>query len=168
VRQFKDGLNGFILNLQKEPTATEIIGDLQKVLSRKNWGEIVFCGFGEPLERLDVVLEVTEWIKRNHQIPVRVNTNGQGCLLNKGRDVVTELKAAGVDKVNVSLNAPDKQTYIKICNPAFDNAYEAVLEFIKKAKNVMETEATAVHLPDLDMTKVKEQAKAMGVKFRVR
>ena len=168
VRQFKDGLNGFYLNLQKEPTAKEVIRELEKVLSQKNWDEIIFCGFGEPLERLDVVLEVTKWIKKNHQIPVRVNTNGQGYLLNKGRDLITELKAAGVDKVNVSLNAPDKQTYNKICKPAFDDAYEAVLEFIEKAKNVMETEATAVYVSKVDLRPVEELAKAMGVKFRIR
>ncbi|MCW4022806.1 MAG: TatD family nuclease-associated radical SAM protein [Candidatus Bathyarchaeota archaeon] len=168
VRQFKDGLNGFYLNLQKEPTPKEIIEDLKKVLPRKNWIEIVFCGFGEPLERLDVVLEVTRWIKRNQQIPVRVNTNGQGYLLNNGREVITELKTAGVDRVNVSLNAQDKQTYNKICKPEFDDAYESVLEFIEKAKNVMETEVTAVSVPEVNMKKVKEQAQTMGVNFRVR
>lgn len=168
VREFKDGLNGFYLKLQKEPTATEIIEVLRKVLPRKNWDEIVFCGFGEPLERLDLVLEVTKWIKKKGQTPVRVNTNGQGYLLNKGRDVVNELNYAGVDKVNVSLNAQDKQTYNRICKPVFDDAYESVLRFIEKAKKVMETEATAVSVPEVEMKKVKELAEKMGVKFRVR
>jgi len=169
VRQFKDGLNEFILNLQKEPSATEVTEELAKVLPRKNWDEVVFCGFGEPLQRLDVVLKVTKWIKKNHPTTtVRVNTNGQGYLLNKGRDVISELKAAGVDKVNVSLNAQDKQTYNKICKPVFDDAYESILEFIEKAKKVMETEATAVTVPEVDLAKVKELAKTMGVKFRAR
>ncbi len=169
VRQFKDGLNGFLLNLKKEPTATEVIEELAKVLPRKNWEEIVFCGFGEPLERLDVVLEVTAWIKNNYPTTtVRVNTNGQGYLLNKGRDVIAELKAAGVDKVNVSLNAQDKQTYNKICKPVFDDAYESILKFIEKAKNSLDTEATAVNVPEVDLTKIKELAKTMGIKFRSR
>ncbi|WNZ28850.1 MAG: radical SAM protein [Candidatus Bathyarchaeota archaeon] len=168
VRKFKDGLDGFKLKLQKEPTAKEIIEELQKVLPTKNWDELVFCGFGEPLERLDLVLEVTKWIKMNQPTIVRVNTNGQGYLLNKGRDVVAELKAAGVDKINVSLNAPDEQTYNLICKPVLDGAYESVLEFIKKAKHVMETEATAVTVPELEVTKVKELAQKIGVKFRAR
>lgn len=169
VRQFKDGLNGFILNLQKEPSANEVTEQLAKVLPRKKWDEVVFCGFGEPLQRLDVVLKVTKWIKKNNPTTtVRVNTNGQGYLLNKGRDVVSELKVAGVDKVNVSLNAQDKQTYNKICKPVFDDAYESILEFIEKAKKVMETEATAVTVPEVDLAKVKELAKTMGVKFRAR
>jgi len=169
VRQFKDGLNGFVLNLQKEPSANEVTEQLAKILPRKNWDEVVFCGFGEPLQRLDVVLKVTKWIKKNNPTTtVRVNTNGQGYLLNKGRDVVSELKVAGVDKVNVSLNAQDKQTYNKICKPVFDDAYESILEFIEKAKKVMETEATAVTVPEVDLAKVKELAKTMGVKFRAR
>ena len=168
VREFKDGLGGFNLKLQKEPTANQIIEELEKILPTKNWDEIVFCGFGEPLERLDLVLDVTKWIKKNHPTTVRVNTNGHGYLLNKGRDVVSELNSAGVDKVNVSLNAQDKQTYNKICKPIFEEAYESVLEFIKKAKKVMETEATAVSVPEVDVTKVKELAKTLGVKFRAR
>lgn len=168
VREFKDGLNGFNLKLQKEPTTDQIIEELQNVLPRKNWDEIVFCGFGEPLERLDLVLMVTKWIKKNYQTTVRVNTNGHGYLLNKGRDVVSELVAAGVDKVNVSLNAQDKQTYNKICKPIFEEAYESVLDFIKKSKNVMETEATAVSVPEVDMKQIKELTKRLGVKFRKR
>jgi len=168
VREFKDGLNGFNLKLKKEPTTDQIIEELQNVLPRKNWDEIVFCGFGEPLERLDLVLMVTKWIKKNYQTTVRVNTNGHGYLLNKGRDVVSELVAAGVDKVNVSLNAQDKQTYNKICKPIFKEAYESVLDFIKKSKNVMETEATAVSVPEVDMKQIKELTKRLGVKFRKR
>ena len=169
VRQFKNGLNGFILNLQQVLAAPEVIEELAKVLPRKNWEETVFCGFGEPLERLDVVLEVTAWIKKNYPtITVRVNTNGQGYLLNKGRDVISELKTVGVDKLNVSLNAQDKQTYNKICKPVFNDAYESILKFVEKAKNSLETEATAVSVPEVDMTKVKELAKIMGVKFRTR
>ena len=76
----------------------------------KSWDEAVFCGFGEPTERLDVLLEVAQWIKQHYGRPlkIRVNTNGHGYVLNRGRDVAAELKAAGVDKVSVSLNAGDE------------------------------------------------------------
>ncbi len=57
---------------------------------------------------------------------IRVNTNGHGYVLNQGRDVAAELKAAGVDKVSVSLNAGDRETYNEICKPNFADAYEAV------------------------------------------
>jgi len=168
-RKFKKGIREFNLKLEKEPTLEEVIEELRKVINRKNWSEIVFCGFGEPLERLDIVLEVTRWVKKHHWKTVRIDTNGQGYLLNKGRDVVRELKEAGVDKVSVSLNAHDNETYNQICKPVFEDAYENVIEFIKKAKEEsLETEATAVRIPEVDLAKVKELAERIGIKFSVR
>jgi len=168
-RKFKNGIREFNLKLEKEPTSEEVIEELRKVINRKSWSEVVFCGFGEPLERLNLVLEVTRWIKKHYWKVVRVDTNGQGYLLNKGRDVVQELKEAGVDKVSVSLNAYDKATYNQICKPVFEDAYENVLEFIKKAKEEgLETEATAVTIPEVNLAKVKELAENMGIKFSVR
>jgi cyclic pyranopterin phosphate synthase len=169
LKKFKKGIREFNLKLEKEPTTEEVIKQLQQVINRKNWNEAVFCGFGEPLERLDLILEVTRWIKKRHWKTVRVDTNGQGYLLNKERDVVRELKEAGVDKVSVSLNAHNKETYNQICKPIFKDAYEHVLEFIKKAKQEgLETEATAVTIPEIEITKVKELAEKMGVKFSAR
>jgi cyclic pyranopterin phosphate synthase len=168
-RRYKKGIREFNLKLEKEPTTEEVIEELQKLINRKNWSEVVFCGFGEPLERLDLVLEVTRWIKKHYWKTVRVDTNGQGYLLNRGRDVARELKEAGVDKVSVSLNAHDKETYNQVCKPVFRDAYENVLEFIKKAKEEgLETEATAVTIPEVDLAKVKELAENMGVKFSAR
>jgi TatD DNase family protein len=168
-RRYKNGINEFKLKLEQEPTTEEVIEELQKELNKNNWNEIVFCGFGEPLERLDVVLEVTRWIKKCSFKPVRVDTNGQGYLLNKGRDVVKELKAAGVEKVNVSLNAHNKETYNDVCKPAFEDAYENVLEFIRMAKETgLETEATVVTIAEIEVSRVKEVAEKIGVKFSVR
>ena len=168
-RKYKKGIQDFNLRLEKEPTTEGIIEEILKVINRRNWNEIVFCGFGEPLEKLDVVLEVTKWIKKNYWNLVRVDTNGQGYLLNKGRDVVRELKEARVDKFNISLNAQNKKTYNQICKPAFEYAYESVLEFIKNAKKAgIETVITAVSIPEIDISKIKEQAKRMGVKFSIR
>jgi cyclic pyranopterin phosphate synthase len=169
LRRFKKGIREFNLKLEKEPTREDVIEELGKVINRKNWGEVVFCGFGEPLERLDLVLEVTRWVKKHFWKIVRVDTNGQGYLLNKGRDVVRELKEAGVDKVSVSLNAHDKEAYDQVCKPIFEDAYENILKFIKRAKDEgLDTEATAVTIPEVDLEKVKELAKNMGVKFSLR
>ncbi|PVX26441.1 MAG: metallo cofactor biosynthesis protein [Candidatus Bathyarchaeum sp.] len=168
-RKFKNGIKEFNLKLEHEPTTKEVMEELQKNINKKNWNEIVFCGFGEPLERLDLVLEVTKRIKKQYWKTVRVDTNGQAYLLNKGRNVVQELKDAGVDKISVSLNAPDKETYNQICKPIFEDAYENVIEFIKKAnKEGLQIEATAVTIPEVEITKVKELAERIGVKFAVR
>jgi len=170
LRNFCNGVGGFNLKLEKEPDVSEIIAELGNVINRRDWREIVFCGFGEPLMRLDCVLEVSRWIRRNYGkiVTLRVDTNGQALLINKGRNVIEELKMAGVDKVSVSLNAHDKETYNQICKPIFENAFESVIEFVEEAKELLEVEITAVRIPEVDIQKMGEIAKQMGVKFRVR
>jgi TatD family-associated radical SAM protein len=136
----------------------------------RSWDEVVFCGFGEPTQRLDVLLNVTKWIRNQYRRPlkIRLNTNGQGYLLNRGRDVTAELKAAGVDKVSVSLNAGDGETYKEICKPTFVDAYEAVIDFINRAKSTLETEVTAVRLPEVNTANVQAIVNMLGTNFRIR
>jgi len=168
-RKFKDGIQKFNLKLEKDPTAEDVMEELRKIIHRKNWREVVFCGFGEPMERLNLVLDVTRKVKKQYWKTVRVDTNGQGYLLNKGIDVVRELASAGVDKVSVSLNAHNRETYNQICKPMFENAYKTVLQFIIKAKKEgLETEATAVTIPEIEIAKVKKLAERIGVKFTER
>jgi TatD family-associated radical SAM protein len=170
IRNFRNGVGGFNLKLSKEPSAAQVISELEEIINKRNWNEAVFCGFGEPTERLDCLLEVTRWIRRHYGKPlvVRVNTNGHGYVLNANRDVAGELKAAGVDKVSVSLNAHDEETYNEVCKPVFAGAYATVLEFIEKAKEKLDVEVTAVTAPEVDLHKVEDLAKKMGVKFRLR
>jgi len=170
IRNFKDDVGGFKLKLDKEPSASEVISELQKVINLKNWEEIVFCGFGEPLEKLDCLLDVCRWIRKYYgkTVHVRIDTNGQGILFNEDRGVIKELKEAGVDKISVSLNAHDKATYNQICKPKFENAFESVLEFIEKANEAFDVEITAVTVPEIDIAKIADTAKKMGVRFRIR
>jgi cyclic pyranopterin phosphate synthase len=123
-----------------------------------------------PWKGWDCVLEVSRWIKQHYGkiVTIRVDTNGQAFLLNKGRNVVEELKMAGVDKVSISLNAHNEETYNQVCRPVFENAFESVLDFIKKARELLDVEVTAVRIPEVDISKAGEIAKGLGVKFRVR
>jgi cyclic pyranopterin phosphate synthase len=170
LKRYKRGVGGFNLKLTHEPTAKEIIIELAEVLHMRNWEELVFCGFGEPTERLDVLLEVTRWVKHNYRRPlkIRLDTNGHGYILNRGRDVAAELKVTGVEKISVSLNAGNKETYIDICKPIFPDAYETILDFVRRAKLVLEVEVTAVRLPEVDLVKVQAVADSLGVAFKVR
>ncbi|HJW65175.1 MAG TPA: TatD family nuclease-associated radical SAM protein [Candidatus Bathyarchaeia archaeon] len=169
-RNFKRGVGDFTLKLSEEPSFEQIAFELDEAMKRKRWKEMVFCGFGEPTERLDLLLMLARCIKWRYdeQVAIRVNTNGHGYALNAGRDVIGELKAAGIDKVSVSLNAGDEETYNEVCKPAYAGAYKAVLEFIKKAKASLDVEVTAVTTPEVDLHKVENLAKQMGVKFRLR
>ncbi len=170
IRKFRNGVGGFNLKLQKEPTSKEIVSQLQELINKRIWNETVFCGFGEPLERLDCVLEVARWIKKYYGKPLklRVDTNGHGYLLNKGREVLEELENAGINKISVSLNANSKESYNQVCSPKFENAFEHVLEFVKKAKEHFEVEVTAVAIPEVDPTTIEKIAQELGVKFRIR
>ncbi len=170
VRNFKSGVADFNLKLEEEPTVATVVSELEQALYRENWKEIVFCGFGEPTARLDCLLEVARWIRQHYSksVVIRVNTNGHGAVLNKGRNVAKELKAAGVNKVSVSLNAGDEETYNEVCKPEFAGAYAATLEFIRNAKEELETEVTAVTTPEIDLQKARDAAKELGVKFRLR
>ena len=167
-RNFTDGVWGFNLKLQREPSENEIIRSLAEHINRRFWREVVFCGLGEPTMRLNCVLEVAKWVHRNHAIPLRLETNGQAYLLNPNREVVTELVDAHIERVNVSLNAPNKELYNLICRPIFSNAYESVIDFIKKAKEKMEVEVTAVSVPQVNIEEVETLAEELGVKFRLR
>ena len=169
-RNFKQGVGGFNLKLREEPALAEVVKELEAALVLRHWKEIVFCGFGEPTARLDVLLEVTRWI-RNHvgAVIVRVDTNGHGYRLNNGRDVARELKMAGVDKVSVSLNGWDEETYGANCRPEFEGAFEIVKDFAKKAVEAdLQVEISAVRMPEVDIEKVQEIAKSLNVPLRIR
>jgi cyclic pyranopterin phosphate synthase len=170
IRKYKRGVGGFNLKLKEEPTVKEIKTELSEVLHLRNWDELVFCGFGEPTERLDALLEVAKWVRQYYGRPLkmRVDTNGHGYLLNPGRDVAAEMKNAGIEKVSVSLNAETKEKYMEICKPNFPEAYEALLDFICRTKKLLEVEATAVRLPEVNLAKVQAVANNLGVKFKVR
>ena len=111
LKRYKQGVAGFNLKLIAEPTIEEITSELSEVLHISIWDGLVFCGFGEPTMRLDVLLSVARWVRQHYGRPlqIRLDTNGLGYLLSPGRDVAGELKFAGVNRVSVSLNAGDKE-----------------------------------------------------------
>jgi TatD family-associated radical SAM protein len=169
-RNFKAGVAGFTLKLAEEPSFEQVVIELEKAMHRRAWREVVFCGFGEPTERLDFLLEVTKWIRQhlNKSIAIRVNTNGHGYILNPSRDVVEEFVDVGIKKVSVSLNAGNEAVYNEICKPAFHGAFTAVLEFIKRSKGRLDTEVTAVTAPEVYLHEVEDLTRELGVRFRLR
>lgn len=156
-------VKGHNLRLEKEPSALQII---KAIHSPGAYKEIVFCGIGEPLLRLDVVKKVSEWVKKNGG-RVRINTNGQGNLIH-GKDILPELRGI-VDSISVSLDAENAKKYEKICKPAVKGAFEGVLSFIREAAKVIpDVKATVVRIPGVNIEKCREIAKGLGVELRVR
>ena len=118
--------------LEREPSYDEVIAEFEK-FNMDEYEEVVFCGFGEPTERLDALVEIAGVLKeRGHT--VRLNTNGQGNLIN-GRDITTDL-AMCVDKVNVSLNAPTAEAYQAVCRSIYgESAFSALISFAKRCRD---------------------------------
>ena len=77
--------------------AVETYGGLQ------DFREFIWCGFGEPTFRLDLMLEAAPWL-RSRGARIRLNTNGHACMIH-GRDVLPDLSTA-VDAISISMNAP--------------------------------------------------------------
>jgi len=150
--------------LKKEPTTDEVI---KAIGDPKKYKEIVFCGYGEPLMRLDAVKEISKWIKENGG-KVRIDTNGHGNLINK-RNILPELKGL-IDSISISLDAQDAKTYEKICHPDFGEAsFDAIIGFTKEAKaSIPEVELTVVGIPEIDVKAAKKLADDLGIPFRVR
>ncbi|WP_353683290.1 TatD family hydrolase [Thermodesulfovibrio sp. 3907-1M] len=163
VRFHTDYVKGHNLRLEKEPSANELI---EAIGDPKDYKEIVFCGYGEPFLRLSLIKEVAKWIKE-HGGRVRINTNGQGNLIHERR-ILPEL-AGLIDSISISLNAQDRETYNKICNPSNPDAYDAVIEFIKEAKEfVPDVQVTVVDVKEVDIKKCEEIANSLGVRFKIR
>lgn len=169
VRNFSDGVYGYDLRLSEEPSKEEIIDALGKIDLTK-YREIVFTGFGEPTLRLETVLAVTGWLKaRPEGLKVRLDTNGHASLIWPERDVIFELKTAGIDSISVSLNAESEDTYNKLCQPVHENAYQAVLAFISEARKAgIHVRATVVEYPGIDVEKCRKLAEDLGAAFHVR
>ena len=156
-------IKGHNLRLEKEPSALQVI---KAIKDPKAYKEIVFCGIGEPLLRLDIVKKVSKWIKENGG-KVRINTNGQGNLIH-GKNILPELQGI-VDSISVSLDAEDEKKYEKICKPAIKGAFQGVISFIREAvKIIPEVKVTVVKIPGINIEKCEKIAEDLGVELRVR
>ncbi|MFZ3059002.1 MAG: TatD family nuclease-associated radical SAM protein [Candidatus Methanoperedens sp.] len=167
IKRYSDGVYGYNLRLSKEPSLPEIIKQLSE-LELSKYKEVVFTGFGEPLVRLDDVLEITKWLT-TRGIRVRLDTIGHAKLLYPDRDVAAELADSGMKIVSISLNAQDANTYNQLCDPKYIKAYDKMLEFARDvSKSGLDLRFTVVNLPVVDIEKCKKIAKEYCADFKVR
>ena len=155
----------------EEPTANKVLTEIDKQISAGfTPKEIVFCGYGEPTMALPVLLEVAKNLKVKYSYPLRLNTLGLGSLV-WGRDITKEL-ALYIDRINVSLNAIDGETWLKIVRPApqyAEKSFEAMQDFVRQAvKNIKEVAVSVVSNQGIDENKAKELAYKLGANFFVR
>ena len=171
IRDIKDDVVGANLFLSSENVkAEDVIAQLEKIYEKLS-SEIIFCGYGEPMLKLDIIKEVAKYIKEKYpNTIIRINTNGQANLVYK-RNVLPELKGL-IDKFSISLNGENEEVYNRISLPKIEGAYTAVKDFIKEAvKEGFDTTATIVtgyKNYNVDMQKCIEITKDLGAKFRER
>lgn len=157
--------------LEREPTLKEVEDSLAGWDYTK-FGEVVFCGYGEPTERLDVLLAAARFIRDNWPtVKIRVNTNGLSDLI-AGKSTASRF-AGLVDVVSISLNTDDPEEYLSVCRPKFGPAaYPAMLKFAADVKQfVPDVVMTVVDVP---VTSLEQQERCrricdgLGVRLRVR
>ena len=174
LRKDKDDVKGQTLWLEDENiTADDVIAQYEEILrsAQNDNGEVIFCGYGEPLLKLDVLKEVAKYIKEKYpHTKIRINTNGHANYVYK-RDIVLELKGL-IDTISVSLNGESSSEYDELSQPVFDGAYDEVKKFIISCSdNGFETVASVVEGykgRNLNLAKCEQIATDLGAKFRVR
>ena len=159
-------LHGVDLRLEQEPTVDEIIEACGDVTG---YPEVVFCGFGEPTERLETLIETARRLREAGAKRIRLNTSGQADLI-AGKPTVPML-AQMLDAVNVSLNAQEGIVYRNLCRSRYGyEAYAAVKRFIVDCREAgLDVTASVVRHPDVDVDACRHIAEdELGVKFRAR
>ena len=179
LRQDKDDVCGQQMWLGSENfDANAVIEQLEQTIKKQldagksqSLNEIIFCGYGEPLLKLELLKEVAQYIRTNYpQTKIRVNSNGHANAVYK-RNVAPELKPL-IDDISVSLNASNAQEYNELSQPNIENAYDAVKDFIKSCADAgISTTASVVENykgKHLNLEECEKIAMSLGAKFRVR
>ena len=169
IRHNGDGAYGSdSLWLEHEPSLDEVKEAFSKVDMSK-YKEVVFCGYGEPMERVNEVIAVGEFVKANYgDVTVRLNTNGLG---DKIHGVPTaKLLQGAVDIVSISLNSYCKEKYNEVTRPKWDDAFDAMLSFAADCKSYLpQVVFTVVDvIPPEDISRAKALAMSIGIPLRVR
>lgn len=167
IRNSDNGV-GYNLWLEHEPTVSEILAAIGDI---KRYREIVFCGYGEPLMRPEVVVAVCTALKKQnqpHSTLIRINTNGLADLF-LGYEILPQLKGL-VDVISISLNAHNAKEYHRFTQSKYgEEAFDAVLGFARRScQYIPKVILSVVKYPGVDIEKTAKIAADLGVEFRVR
>lgn len=170
VRNNTDGLGDMgSLWLSHEPSFEEI-RDAIDSFDFSGYGDVIFCGFGEPTCALEKLLKTAKYLKDTKNVKIRLNTNGLSDLINKS-DCTAERMAGLIDAVSVSLNASDAEKYEKIVRPSFGiKSFDAMIKFTKDCqKYIPSVKVTVVDtIGDEEIEKCKRLCEQNGIELRVR
>ena len=170
IRNFTNALgDADSLVLKEDPTVDEVKKELEN-WDVRSYDEVVFCGYGEPTERLPEVLELARHIKAKYGRQIRINTNGLADLI-WGRPTAPDLKGV-VDAVSVSMNEADAQKYYDLCHPKFGlKSDDAVIKYIEDVIDYVPYVATSVVTSAISSESInicRAKAAELGVVFKLR
>ena len=171
LRQTKKMQESNTLWLKEGEPSLQSVKDLFSKYDLNKINELVFCGFGEPLERLYDVCELIDYLKKDYpNLKTRVNTNGLANLIFE-KDITPELKNR-FNTVSISLNAPNAEEYLSLTRSKFGiKSYEAMKEFAVSAKKYVPNVVFTVVEKVMSDEKIKICQKIcddLGVTLRVR
>ena len=158
-------IDGYNLKMSKaeEPPAQHYIEEIGDPTQYK---EVVFCGYGEPTIRWDVVKDIARCVKANGG-NTRLNTNGHGSYINK-RDITPEFSGI-IDVVSISLNASDARQYSEIMRVE-TRMFNEMITFAKHAKQY--AGKVVMSVVSINETEIEKSRKIVeekiGAEFRVR
>ena len=169
LREEGDGAYGSeSLWLEHDPSLEEIIAEFEK-RNLDDYSQVVFCGYGEPLTRIETVVEVCKYIRSKSNIKIRVNSNGLANLIHN-KPVAHMLKGY-IDSISISLNAPTAEEYNAVVRPRFGiGSFDAMLKFAKDVKQyVPEVTLTVVDSIGPEAIEAcRKIAEGIGENYRVR
>lgn len=169
IRKNGDSIEGNgSLWLEHEPSFEEICVAFER-FDKSGIDEAVFCGYGEPTVRADMLLKTAEYIKANSAMKIRVNTNGLARLIHKGFDV-SRFRGV-VDSFSISLNAPNAKRYNEVTRPSFgEAAFTEMLKFSEDVRDLgIKTSFTVVDvITSEEISECEKIAADMNIPLRVR
>ncbi len=170
IRNFTNSLgDADSLVLKEDPTIEEVRKELAS-WDVNSYDEVVFCGYGEPTERLPELLDLARHIKARYGRQIRINTNGLADLI-WGRPTAQDLKGV-IDAVSVSMNEADAQKYYDLCHPRFGlKSYDAVIKYIEDVREYVPYVAASVVTSAISSESVAAcyaKAEELGVVFKMR
>lgn len=160
--------NSDSLWLDHEPTVEEVKNEFKK-FNLENYDEIVFCGYGEPLVRINEVIEISKYIRSISDLKIRINTNGLSDLIHNKKTAI--LLKDKIDSVSISLNAPNKIRYNEVTRPKFgEKSFDALLNFAKDCKEYIEEVNFSVvdEINNDEIEEAQKLADKMNIVLRVR
>lgn len=171
LRSMKKMAETQTLWLKEEPAVDEVKQKLDN-LPWRYVNEIVFCGFGEPTERLTDVTTLMRYVKETHpDVLTRLNTNGLSNLAYQ-RNTAPDFGGGILDTISISMNASNKERYLELTRSRFGMpSYEAMLQFAQECKHYVPNVVLTVvdHVEDSEeIRKCRAICEKHGLRLRVR